>query len=162
MAARAAGATTIIAVDILDERLDFATTLGATHTINGSTDDVTARILELTGGVGAAYGVDTTGVPAVIENVVNGTRFGATIAVVGVGRPDAVLPLGLVSGAGKTLVGAIEGDSVPQVFIPRLITMYQAGLFPFDQLITTYPFDEIEQAIADTQSGAAVKAVLTM
>lgn len=163
MAAKAAGATTIIAIDVLEERLDFATKLGATHVVNGKTDpDVVATILEITGGLGAAYGVDTTAIPAVIGNVVAATRFGATIALLGVGKPDAVLPLGLVSGAGKTLVGAIEGDSVPQVFIPELIAMFQAGIFPFDQLITTYPFDQIEQAIADTQSGAAVKAVLTM
>jgi aryl-alcohol dehydrogenase len=162
MAAKAAGATTIIAIDILDERLAFATKLGATHTVNGRTDDVVATILEITGGLGAAYAVDTTAVPEVIGNVVAATRFGATIALVGVGKPDAVIPLGLVSGAGKTLVGAIEGDSVPQVFIPELIAMFRAGIFPFDELITTYPFTDVEKAIADTQSGAAVKAVLTM
>ena len=87
---------------------------------------------------------------------------GASIALVGVGKPGAVIPLGMVTGAGKTLVGAIEGDSVPQVFIPQLIGMYQAGNFPFDELITVYPFAEIEKAIADTRSGAAVKAVLSM
>jgi len=118
--------------------------------------------MAITDGLGASYGVDTTAIPAVITNVINATRFGASIALVGVGKPDAMLPLALVTGAGKTLVGAIEGDSVPQVFIPQLISMFQAGTFPFDQLITTYPFDQIETAIADTKSGAAVKAVLTM
>ena len=59
-------------------------------------------------------------------------------------------------------VDAIEGDAVPQVFIPQMLALYQAGLFPFDELITTYAFEDIEQAIADTQSGVAVKAVLTM
>jgi aryl-alcohol dehydrogenase len=162
MAAKAAGATTIIAVDVLDERLAFATKLGATHTINGKTDDTVAKVMEFTAGLGAEFAVDTTAVPAVVANVITVTRFGATIALVGVGKPDAVIPLGLVTGAGKTLVGAIEGDSVPQNFIPRLLSMYQAGTFPFDQLIKTYPFDELEQAIADTASGATVKAVLTM
>ncbi|TSD45814.1 NAD(P)-dependent alcohol dehydrogenase [Rhodococcus sp. KBS0724] len=162
MGAKVAGATTIIAVDVLDERLEFAKRLGATHVVNGRIDDVVARIMEITDSVGAAYAVDTTAIPAVIENVVNATRFGASIALVGVGKPGATIPLGLVSGAGKTLIGAVEGDSVPQIFIPELIAMYQAGMFPFDQLITTYPFDQIEKAIADTQSGVAVKAVLTM
>lgn len=162
MGAKVAGATTIIAVDVLPERLEFATRLGATHTVNGRSEDVVARILEITGGLGAAYGVDTTAVPAVIGNLVEGTRFGATIALLGVPKAGAALPLGSVSGAGKTLLGAIEGDSVPQVFIPELIDLYRAGRFPFDELITTYPFAEIEQAIADTASGKAVKAVLTM
>jgi aryl-alcohol dehydrogenase len=162
MAAKAAGATTIIAVDILDERLAFATKLGATHVVNGKTDDTVAKILGVTDGLGAQYAVDTTAVPAVITDVINATQFGATIALIGVGKPDAMLPLALVTGAGKTLVGAIEGDAVPQNFIPKLLALHQAGLFPFDELITTYPFADIEKAIADTASGAAVKAVLVM
>ena len=162
MAAKVAQATTIIAVDVLPERLEQAIELGATHAINGKTEDVVARIREITGGAGASYAVDTTAVPAVVENLVNATTFGAKIALVGVPKPGAKIDLGLVSGAGKTLVGAIEGDSVPQVFIPQLLALHAAGQFPFERLITRYPFDQIEQAIADTQSGVAVKAVLTM
>ncbi|RUR00960.1 NAD(P)-dependent alcohol dehydrogenase [Labedella endophytica] len=162
MAAKAAGATTIIALDVLDERLSFATELGATHTINGRTADVEAEILAITDGVGAPYAVDTTAVPAVVAQLVAATSFGASIALVGVPKPDATIPLGLVSGSGKTIIGAIEGDSVPQVFIPRLLAMHAAGDFPFDRMVTTYPFTDIDTAIADTQSGAAVKAVLTM
>jgi aryl-alcohol dehydrogenase len=162
MAAQIAGATTIIAVDVLDSRLEFAKKLGATHTVNGATEDVVAVVQSITDGIGAGYAIDTTGVPAVVANAINATRFGATIALLGVTKQDAVLPLGLVSGAGKTLVGAIEGDSVPQIFIPELLALYKAGRFPFDELITQYPFADIEKAIADTQSGAAVKAVLTM
>jgi len=162
MAAKAAGATTIIAVDVLEERLAFASKLGATHIINGKTDDTVAKIMEITDGIGAAFAVDTTAVPAVVQNVITATRPGGSIALVGVGRPDAVIPLGLITAAGKTIIGALEGDSVPQIFIPRLLAMHEAGTFPFDELITTYPFDQLEQAIADTASGAAVKAVLTM
>ncbi|WP_142062332.1 NAD(P)-dependent alcohol dehydrogenase [Pseudarthrobacter sp. B4EP4b] len=162
MAAKVAGATTIIAVDVLPERLEVARTLGATHRINGKTEDAVAAILAITDGIGATYGIDTTAAPQVIQNIASATRFGASIALLGVNKPDAMVPLGLISGSGKTFIGAIEGDSVPQIFIPKLIALYEAGLFPFDQLVTTYPFDQIEQAIADTASGAAVKAVLTM
>lgn len=162
MAAKAAGATTIVAVDVLPERLAAALEFGATHAIDGREEDVVAQIQSLTGGIGAAYGLDTTGVPAVIANLVAATRFGASIAVIAATRPDAVLPASLVSASGKTFIGAVEGDAVPQTFIPKLIEMHRAGAFPFDKLITTYPFDEIETAIADTQSGKAVKAVLLM
>jgi aryl-alcohol dehydrogenase len=162
MAAKVAGATTIIAVDLLDERLAFATKFGATHIINGTTDDVAATILGLTDGLGADYGVDTTAEPSAIADVLGATRIGASIAVIGVPKPGAVLPLGLFSAGGKTLIGALEGDAVPRTFLPRLIALHADGQFPFDQMITTYPFDQIEQAIADTQSGATVKAVLTM
>lgn len=162
MAAKLAQATTIIAVDVLPERLERAIELGATHAINGTTEDVVGRIREITGGQGASYAVDTTAVPSVVANLVEATVFGAKIALVGVAKPGAQIDLGLVSGAGKTLIGAIEGDSVPQVFIPQLLALHAAGQFPFDKLITRYPFDQLEQAIADTQTGAAVKAVLTM
>jgi aryl-alcohol dehydrogenase len=162
MGAKVAGATTIIALDILPERLEFAQRLGATHTVNSKDEDVVARVLEITGGAGAAYAVDTTAVPAVVENLVAATSFGASIALVGVPKPGATVPLGLVSGAGKSFIGAVEGDAVPQKFIPEMLALHAAGKFPFDQLITTYAFEDIEQAIADTQSGKAVKAVLVM
>jgi aryl-alcohol dehydrogenase len=160
MAAKAAGAATIIAVDVLKERLETALELGATHAVDGSTEDTVARILELTDGTGAEYAVDTTAVPAVVSSILTATRFGATVALLGVGKPDAALPLGLTSG--KTILGVVEGDAVPQSFIPRLLAMQAAGEFPFERLIATYPFEDLDKAIADTQSGAAVKAVLTM
>jgi aryl-alcohol dehydrogenase len=162
MAARIAGATTIVAVDVIDERLEFASRLGATHTVNGATEDTVAVVQSITDGRGAAYAIDTTAIPSVVANAINATRFGASIALLGVPKPDAVMPLALISGAGKTLVGGIEGDSVPQIFIPELLALYRAGHFPFDELITTYPFADLEKAVADTQSGAAVKAVLVM
>ena len=161
MGAKVAGATTIIAVDVIPERLEFAQRLGATHLINGKEEDTTARILEITGS-GASYAVDTTGVAPVIEQLIQATAFGARIALVGAPKPGSRIDLGLVSASGKTLVGAIEGDAIPQNFIPELVALHQAGRFPFDELITTYPFEQMEQAIADTQSGATVKAVLVM
>ncbi|GAB2640992.1 NAD(P)-dependent alcohol dehydrogenase [Gordonia jinhuaensis] len=159
MGAKVAGATTIIAVDIIDSRLEFATTLGATHTINSKNEDVTARITEITGG-GAEYGVDTTGVGPVMASLLSSVGFGAKVAFIAVSKPGTTLDVGLFSG--KTIVGGIEGDSIPQNFIPQLINLYKAGQFPFDQLITTYPFDQLEQAIDDTRTGTSVKAVLVM
>ncbi|MFJ2618493.1 NAD(P)-dependent alcohol dehydrogenase [Glutamicibacter sp. NPDC087344] len=161
MGAKVAGATTIIAVDIIDERLEFAAKLGATHTINSKNEDPVARIMEITGG-GVDYALDTTGVAPVIASLFQATAFGAKIALVGVPRPGSTLDLGLISAAGKTVVGAIEGDAIPQTFIPQLVALHQAGQFPFDQLVRTYPFDQIETAIADTASGKTVKAVLVM
>ncbi len=56
--------------------------------------------------------------------------------------------------------GIIEGDSVPDVFIPRLIELYKQGRFPFDKLITYYDFEDINQAVDDTEQGKVIKAVL--
>ncbi len=73
MAASVAGAATIIAVDLQPSRLDLAARLGATHTINGSDDDICAQILAITGD-GAQYCFDTTGVPAAISTAVGSLR----------------------------------------------------------------------------------------
>jgi aryl-alcohol dehydrogenase len=64
--------------------------------------------------------------------------------------------------AGKTIRGILEGDSVPAVFIPRMIEWYVAGQFPFDKLIRFYNLEGIECAAADAASGAVVKPVLRM
>ncbi|HWQ62224.1 MAG TPA: NAD(P)-dependent alcohol dehydrogenase, partial [Negativicutes bacterium] len=61
-----------------------------------------------------------------------------------------------------TIRGVIEGDSVPQVFIPRLLELYRRGEFPFDRLIGFYSLEEINRAVADARSGATVKPVLVM
>lgn len=161
MGAKVAGATTIIAVDIIDERLAFAKKLGATHAINSKNEDPVAKIQEITGG-GAQFAMDTTGVPQVIMSIITATTFGARIALVGVPRPGSTIDLGLLSASGKTVVGAIEGDSIPQTFIPQLMALHLAGQFPFDQLVTKYDFEDIQQAINDTASGKSVKAVLMM
>jgi aryl-alcohol dehydrogenase len=63
-------------------------------------------------------------------------------------------------GGGKTVRGCVEGDAIPQEFVPQLIDMYRSGRFPLDNLITRYPFDQLNQAVADTVAGTTVKPVL--
>ena len=63
---------------------------------------------------------------------------------------------------GRSVEYVVEGDSVPDVFIPRLIELHRAGLFPFDRLISFYELGDIHRAVADSESGAALKAVLRM
>lgn len=160
MAAVATGATTVIAVDIIESRLEEAKRLGATHTINSKNEDVVATVQEITGGRGTDFAIDTTGVGPVIGQIIAATSFGGTVGLLAVTKPGTTLDVPALSG--KTVVNLIEGDSVPQNFIPKLIDLYKAGRFPFDSLITTYPFRDIEQAIADTKTGKAVKAVLSV
>lgn len=160
MAAVATGATTIIAVDIIDSRLEEAKRLGATHTINSKNVDVIEAVHEITGGRGTDFAIDTTGVGPVIAQIIQATSFGGTVGLLAVAKPGTTLEVPMLSG--KRILNLIEGDAVPQNFIPKLIALYQAGRFPFDSLITRYPFADIDRAISDTQTGAAVKAVLTM
>ena len=61
---------------------------------------------------------------------------------------------------GRTLKGIIEGDSVPSVFIPRLIALHRQGKFPVEQIVTRYAFEGIKKAVHETESGMTVKAIL--
>jgi aryl-alcohol dehydrogenase len=161
MAAAASGATTIIAVDVVDSRLELARTLGATHTVNSRTDDPVAAVKEITGG-GANFALDTTGVPAVYRQMVDSLGLLGHGALVGAAKlgTEAKVDIGtsLLSGASISFV--IEGDSVQRLFIPKLLALYQAGKFPFDKLIKTYRPDQINEAFHDSETGVTLKPVL--
>jgi aryl-alcohol dehydrogenase len=157
MAARVAGATTIVAVDLHPARLELARELGATHAIDGKADDVTQQILSLTGGV--EYALDTTGIPGVIAGALTALKPRGVCGLVGVRGADLVLaPLTLE--LGRTVVGIIEGDVIPQQFIPRMIALWQQGRFPFDRLIRKYSLEKIDEAERASLAGEVVKPVL--
>lgn len=156
-----ANCTTIIAVDVHDSRLAFAQELGATHTINGAKEDVIARVHEITGG-GANYALETTGVPAVFTNMTKslGVRgHGVVVGAAALGT-DANFDIGSLLPVGITVTMVVEGDSVPSVFIPQLVELYEKGLFPFDKLIRKYPFDQINTAFDDSAKGTTLKPVV--
>ncbi|MEM9396533.1 MAG: NAD(P)-dependent alcohol dehydrogenase [Pseudomonadota bacterium] len=160
LAARAVGCTEIIAIDVMECRLEIARDMGATHTINGSTENAAERIVEITGD-GAQYALDCTGVPAVVRQSVECLRLTGMAGLLGVPSPGAELTLELRTLlSGRGIRGIIEGDSVPRSFIPELVALWKTGRFPFDKLIKTYRLDQIEQAIHDTERGEVVKAVL--
>lgn len=160
MAAKVAQCGTIIAVDLNEDRLALARELGATHTVV-SGEPVAARIQEMTGG-GAEYVVDTTGVAAIFGDVVDCLAVRGTLGVVGAAAlgTEASFDIGTNLPKGITIRTVIEGESVPQVFIPRLIELHRAGLFPFDRLVKTYPFQQINQAFADSESGQTLEPVV--
>ncbi|MFB4320220.1 NAD(P)-dependent alcohol dehydrogenase [Actinomadura sp. 21ATH] len=158
MAAGIAAATTIIAVDLNEDRLRVAAELGATHTINGADEGLVARIQEITGG-GADYAFDTTAVPAVVSNAVASLRTTGVCGLAGVGSQEYRLDPTLML-MGRTVKGIIEGDAVPQTFIPRLVELWRRGRFPFDRLIETYPLEKINEAEADMLAGEIVKPVV--
>ena len=157
LAAKSAGVTTLIAVDLNDGRLEFARELGATHTINGAAPDVAEQIIAITGD-GAQYAFDTTGVPAVMATAVAATRWTATIGFVGLQAEPLVLEAPTI--IGKKIMGIVDGGVNPKTFIPRLVDMWKAGDFPFDRLIETFPLSQINEAEQSSLSGGAIKPVL--
>jgi aryl-alcohol dehydrogenase len=158
MAARVAGAVKIIAVDVNSKRLELAREFGATHTLDGSADDVIGQIYGITG-TGTQYALDTTGIPAVIVNAITALRQTGTCGLLGVIQGDLVLPSSLLS-LGRNVKGILEGDAVPQVLLPKLIELWQQGRFPFDRLIQTYPLARINEAEQAALRGDVVKPVL--
>lgn len=162
MAAKAAGCTTIIAVDVFDNRLELAKSLGATHTINSrnavASDEINTKIYP--GGV--HYAIDTTGRNEVINQMVGSLRFVGKCIVLGVSSTPKMEIDNAFFTMGRSVQYVVEGDSVPDIFIPQLIELYKKGLFPFDKLIRFYEFDQINQAIEDAEKGITLKAVLRM
>ena len=120
---------------------------------------IVERVKELTGG-GATYGIDTTAKPEVVKQAQQSLGVRGTLVALGLGAEEYVLDAIDLLQAGKTVMSSIEGDSDPQEMVPRLIEMRAAGTFPMDDLVTTYPADEINRAVAEVTSGAVVKPVL--
>ena len=160
MAARVVGCTTIIAVDLKPNRLQLASELGATHTINAAEDDPVDAIQQLTNG-GVHYSFESTGVAPVIRQAVDALRPLGVCGMVGQVRPGDEVSLDPNTILlGRTLRGIVQGDAVPQTLIPRIIELYLQGRFPIDRLIQYYTLDEINQAAADSERGTVIKAVL--
>jgi aryl-alcohol dehydrogenase len=157
MAGHVVGANPIIGVDRHAARLELARELGATHTIGGDADAV-AEVRALTGR-GADYAIDTTGNMAVVQRALACLHTSGVLGLIGVLLGELTVDASLVL-MGRSIRGIIEGDSVPELFIPRLIALWQAGRFPFDRLVTSYPFDQINQAVEDSLSGQVIKPVL--
>ncbi len=157
MAAKAAGATTIVAVDLQQHRLDLDRELGATHTVVGGYDDLVLRIGEICEG-GSDYAFDTTGAPAVMQSALAALRMGGVLGLVGI-QTDPLVLQGLAP-LGKTIVNILEGGVDPKTFIPRMIDLWQNGQFPFDRLIETFPLSEINEAEASSLAGGVIKPVL--
>lgn len=129
--------------------------------MNGKTVNVVEEIKSITNG-GIQYAVETTGVPAVVKQCLNALRPLGTAAIVGITPEMKIDVHNDLMAEGKTMVGVIEGDSVPRVFIPQLIEYYKLGKFPFDKLIRFYDFKDIEKAFEDSKTGETIKPILRM
>lgn len=163
MAAKIAGANPIIAIDIHDNRLALARELGATHTINGRTQNAVDEIRAICP-QGLGYAFDTTGINSLIEQAFSLLAPLGIVGIVGASAPSDNLTFNESSfmGGGKRVMGVLGGDSDLVTFLPELIEHHLAGRFPHDRLIKTFPFHQINEAFHAGESGAVVKPVLSM
>lgn len=153
MAARMVGAAPIIGVDLKPARLKLALELGATHVINSRDEEVASRIKDIAGG-GVDYVLEITGASSMYQLALEVLNPRGTVALIA--RPNGATSLS----QGRKTLSIIQGDALPQHFIPKLIEFYRAGRFPFDRLIKYYDFSEIIQAMAAARQGDAIKPVL--
>ncbi|MCI7606771.1 MAG: NAD(P)-dependent alcohol dehydrogenase [Spirochaetales bacterium] len=164
MAAKIAGCQQIIAVGGNEKSLELAKELGATDTVNRKkVDDLVAAVKKVSlSGDGVNYSIDTTGVGDCVRQSLGFLDFDGTCVVVGATGDITFNVQNELMGDGKSLVGVIEGDSIPKDFLPKLLTYYKNGLFPIDKLMKFYKFEEINEAQAASHRGECIKAVLRM
>jgi aryl-alcohol dehydrogenase len=154
----------IILVEPQAARRALALDYGATHVIDpAKTADLAAAVRAIAP-AGVDYAFDTTGLPDILNAAMRALAPKGVLGVVGVGPLGAPPPSDMTTMVtfGLTIKGIIEGDSDPEVFLPELIDLHRRGELPFDRMITTYPFSQINEAIAAQHRGDCIKIVLLM
>jgi aryl-alcohol dehydrogenase len=159
MAARLVGARRIVAVDINRERLELARELGATDCIPADEEGVADKVRAVTGR-GVDFSFNTTTVPEVHSMALEVLAMNGTAGFVAAPRGEWAPRMFAMLAGGRQLRGILGGDAHPGLFIPKLTDYWRQGRFPFDRLLTFYPFTEIDRAFADAHSGQAIKPVL--
>jgi aryl-alcohol dehydrogenase len=150
----------LIAVDIREDRLELARSLGATHTLNARDGGVVERIRDLTKG-GVFYSVETTAQVQSFKDAISCLARGGICGICAVpdyGKPFEFSPAAILSG--RTLKGVLEGSSVPDVFIPMLMKLHLQGSLPYDRFVKYYDFADLPTALADGASGQVIKPIL--
>lgn len=164
--AKLASATTIIAVDTVQKKLDWAMEFGATHTIDASKDDVVMKVMEITNGVGVDFAFEVIGTPDTIGQAFNATSKGGTTVVVGMTSfMENSIPVNpfILASYQKAILGTLYGSTNPQTEIPLLLNMHAHGQLKLDELIThVYTLDEINQGYDDLRAGKNLRGVVKM
>ena len=163
LGARAAGATTIVAVDVVPAKLELARELGATEAVPAG-DETIEAVRAATGG-GAEKVIETVGSARVLADAYAATRRGGTTVTVGLPHPSQMLEIsavGLVAEE-RTLRGSYLGSSVPPVDIPRYIDLYLSGMLPVDRLLThRIALDEGNEGFDRLAAGDAVRQAIVL
>lgn len=158
-----AGARTVIAMDLAEDKLEAAKAFGATHTINAGANDAAEQVKALTEGRGADFVFVTVGARKAIKQSFHLLATAGTTVLVGMPASGTIAefdPLGF-AGAEQRVMGSKMGSSKVRIDIPRLVDMYQQGRLKLDELITgRYPLEEINEAIDSVRRGNALRNVI--
>ncbi|WP_113701604.1 S-(hydroxymethyl)mycothiol dehydrogenase [Nonomuraea lactucae] len=159
------GATTIIAVDVDDRKLEWARGFGATHTVNAGQADPVDAVRELTGGNGADVVIDAVGRPETFRQAFYARDLAGTAVLVGVPTPEMTLELPLldVFGRGGALKSSWYGDCLPSRDFPMLVSLYLRGRFDLNAFVTeTVGLDGVEDAFAKMHRGEVLRSVVVL
>lgn len=160
--ARLAGAERIIAVDMLDNKLEFARALGATETINASSEDAVAKVQEITKG-GVDYAFEAIGNSKCISQCYDMCRLGGSAVVVGMAAETEDLTINALSlpRTERSIIGSWYGSARPWVDLPKMADLYLAGKLEIDSMISrTYKLDEINTAYDALANGEVARSVI--
>jgi S-(hydroxymethyl)glutathione dehydrogenase/alcohol dehydrogenase len=158
-----AGAGRIIAIDVLDSKLDLAKRLGASDVINASHTDPVAAVMEMTGG-GVPYAFEALGLKKTAEQSFAMLKPGGIATILGMFKPGMKLELeSSVFIKDRRIQGSSMGSNQFRVDIPNLLEFYMQGRLQLDSLITgRIELSQINEAFANLQSGAPVRQVIDM
>ena len=158
-----AGATTIIAVDTDEKKLEWARGFGATHTVNAREADVVEAVKELTGGHGADVVIEAVGRPETYKQAFYARDLAGTVVLVGVPTPEMTLELPLldVFGRGGALKSSWYGDCLPTRDFPMLTELYLQGRLDLDAFVTEeIRLDQVEDAFDKMHAGGVLRSVV--
>ncbi|MCX7211555.1 MAG: zinc-dependent alcohol dehydrogenase family protein [Burkholderiales bacterium] len=164
MAAIAAGARDVIAIDVLPAKLERARELGATRVFDARDPEVVAQVKAATGG-GVDYAFEMAGAVPALELAYRITRRGGTTVSAGLPNPAAIWPLQAVSmiAEERTIKGSYIGSCVPSRDVPRFVAMFRAGRLPVDQLLSeTIGLVDLNPALDRLARGESVRQVIVM
>ncbi|MDT4990850.1 MAG: S-(hydroxymethyl)mycothiol dehydrogenase [Actinoplanes sp.] len=158
-----AGASTIIAIDTDDQKLEWASTFGATHTINARGVDVVKAVQDLTGGNGADVVVDAVGRPETYKQAFYARDLAGTVVLVGVPTPEMTIELPLldVFGRGGALKSSWYGDCLPTRDLPMLTDLYRQGRLDLDAFVSEeIGLGDVEAAFRKMHTGGVLRSVV--
>ena len=162
-AARIRDASEVVAVDLVDEKLDLARELGATHAVNPTEEDPVERIREICPD-GADYAFEMTGHEEVITQALDAVGSRGEVIVVGVppfGHRSVDLDVyGMLFGE-KSIRGSLSGSYNLSIAIPKLADLAVEGRLELDPLVTdTRPMAEVNEAMAALEEGGQIRQLL--
>jgi S-(hydroxymethyl)mycothiol dehydrogenase len=158
-----AGASTIIAIDMDDRKLEWAKGFGATHTVNAREHDVVEAVQALTDGNGADVVVDAVGRPETFKQAFYARDLAGTAVLVGVPTPDMTLELPLIDvfGRGGATKSSWYGDCLPSRDFPMLVDLHLQGRLPLEKFVTeTIALDDVEAAFDKMHKGEVLRSVV--